>query len=129
MEIFATRFKELRLKHGYSMQALGELLDVGKSTIAAYESGDKKPKTPRLTVICDIFGVSVDYMLGITNDPITKKQSRNLAILLKESNDFHYNGIPLSDTDLKLFNEILERMLLDVKEKNSNTSSNFKNES
>ncbi|USK72657.1 helix-turn-helix domain-containing protein [Peribacillus asahii] len=123
MATFADRFKELRVKQGYSMQAIGELGGVGKSTIASYESGEKKPTTDRLKVFAEILGVSIDYLLGITDEPITQIQSRNLAVLLKESNDFHYNGIPLSNDDLKLFNNILERMLQDVK-KNSNTETN-----
>ncbi|MDM5451051.1 helix-turn-helix transcriptional regulator [Peribacillus simplex] len=114
--VFAKRFKELRLKNNYSMQAIGEKAGVGKSSIAAYESGEKKPTTDRLKVIADIFEVSTDYLLGNTNDPHTNKQTKNLAILLKESNHFHYNGIPLSNTDLELFNKILERMLRDVRE-------------
>ncbi|MED3564186.1 helix-turn-helix transcriptional regulator [Bacillus xiapuensis] len=114
-DIFAIRFKELRMKNNLSMQAMGEKLGLGKSIIAAYESGEKKPKLPRLAEIADIFNVSADYLLGITDEPFGKKQTRNLAILLSESSDFHYNGIPLSEPDLKLFNALLERILKDVK--------------
>lgn len=70
MELFAKRFKELRLKHNYSMSAIGELLDCGKSTIAAWESGEKTPRTPKLKTICEIFEVSLDYLLGITDNPM-----------------------------------------------------------
>lgn len=123
MELFAKRIKDLRLQHDLSMQSFGEKIGVGKSTIAAYESGEKKPKTPRLKQIAELFGVSTDFLLGSTDDPITQKQTRNLAILLKDSNDFHYNGIPLSETDLQLFNDILERMLDDAKNNNSSQQS------
>lgn len=126
-ELFAKRFKELRNQHGFSMQTLGEKIGVGKSTIAAYESGEKKPKHARLKLICDVFGVSTDYLLGNSNDPLTKSQTRNLAILLKETNDFHYNGVPLSENDLKLFNDILKRMLKDVKKSNETSNSNSNN--
>ncbi|MFK9118042.1 helix-turn-helix domain-containing protein [Peribacillus frigoritolerans] len=81
----AKRFKELKLKNDYSMQAIGEKAGVGKSSIAAYESGEKKPTTDRLKVIADIFEVSTDYLLGNSDAPHTKKQTKNLAILLKES--------------------------------------------
>ncbi|USK77729.1 helix-turn-helix domain-containing protein [Peribacillus frigoritolerans] len=124
---FAKRFKELRLKNNYSMQAIGEKAGVGKSSIAAYESGEKKPTTDRLTVLAEILGVSTDYLLGLSDDPYTPKQTRNLAILLKESNDFHYNGIPLSNEDLGFFNTVLEKLLKDVredKEKNSDDKEN-----
>lgn len=115
--IFAKRFKELRLKHNYSMQAIGEKAGVGKSAIAAYETGEKKPTTERLATLAKILGVSTDYLLGITDDPHTPEQSRNLAIILKESNDFHYNGVPLSEKQLKVFNSLLETMLEDVKDR------------
>jgi transcriptional regulator with XRE-family HTH domain len=120
--IFAKRFKELRIQNDYSREAIGEKAGVGKSAIAAYEAGKKKPTTDRLKVLADIFGVSTDYLLGITDDPITPKQTRNLAILLKESNDFHYNGVPLSNKQLEVFNNLLETMLDDVREKKQTDS-------
>lgn len=118
--IFAKRFKELRLKHNYSMQAIGEKAGVGKSAIAAYETGEKKPTTDRLKTLAQILGVSTDYLLGITDDPHTPEQARNLAVILKESTDFHYNGVPLSEKQLNVFNKLLETMLEDAKERNSN---------
>lgn len=111
---FKDRFKQLRLEHRYSMAKAGELLGVSKSAIASWESGVKVPRTPIITEACELFGVSMDYILGTSNVKITKEQTRNLAILLSESNDFHYNGIPLSNEDLDLFNSILERMLKDA---------------
>ncbi|MGE7588493.1 helix-turn-helix domain-containing protein [Peribacillus sp. NPDC101480] len=119
MDIFATRLKELRLTNDYTMQALGEKLGVGKSAIAAYESGEKKPPISRLKEIAEIMGVSTDFLLGNTEDPINKEMTRNLAVLLKEPNDFHYNGIPLSEDDIKLFKCILERMLIGPRNKNN----------
>lgn len=123
MATFSERFKEQRQKKELSMQEIAEIFGVGKSSIAAYESGDKKPKTDRLAEIANFFGVSTDYLLGNSDDPITKEFTRNIALLLKESNDFHYNGIPLSESDLQLFNTILERMLKDIKTTNSDSNS------
>lgn len=125
MAEFKDRFKELRTRDKYSMSKIGEKLGVGKSAIAAWEAGIKFPRTPTLVEACKIFDVSMDYLLGTSDEMITKEQTRNLAILLAESNDFHYNGIPLSNDDLKLFNNILERMLKDIKESKEEEEEEF----
>lgn len=123
MAEFKDRFKELRKRNKYSMESIGEMVGISKSAISAWESGEKYPRTPTLIKLCEIYDVSMDYLVGNSDEAITKEQTRNLAILLSESNDFHYNGIPLSNDDLTLFNNILERMLKDIKNY-SNDSTN-----
>lgn len=125
MAEFKDRIKFLRKRDNYSLSQLGEKVGIGKSAIAAWEAGQKFPRTPTLVELCEVFDVSMDYLLGTSNEIITKEQTRNLAILLSESNDFHYNGIPLSNDDLHLFNNILERMLKDIENKEENQDTNI----
>lgn len=42
---------------------------LSRATIQNYESGRTQPKAPDLAVLADLFGVSADYLLGLTDDP------------------------------------------------------------
>lgn len=72
MTAFAQRFKELRedSKHWTQDQA-AEALGVSRSTIAGYESEEKNriPREETLHRIADLFHVSIDYLLGKTDEP------------------------------------------------------------
>lgn len=64
------RLKELRSKKGITQEALASALDIPESTVRRYESSDDNtPRRERLEKIADYFGVSVDYLLGRTDDP------------------------------------------------------------
>lgn len=56
--------KRLRLDRGYTQEELGKLLNVQKSAISKYERGTVVPTADILLRLADIFGVSVDVLLG-----------------------------------------------------------------
>lgn len=67
---FKDRLKELRSKKGITQEVLASALEIPESTIRRYESSDDNtPRRERLEKIADYFGVSVDYLLGRTDDP------------------------------------------------------------
>jgi transcriptional regulator with XRE-family HTH domain len=68
MEILAKRLKGLREERGITQEALAlELGFSGKSAIANYESGLRNPDYDTLIKITKYFGVTTDYLLGISN--------------------------------------------------------------
>lgn len=62
------RLKELRLSHGLTLQEIGNLLNVGKSTVFKYEQGTIPLTAEQLKILASYFGVTVDYLLMISND-------------------------------------------------------------
>ena len=56
--------KTLRSQHGMSQMKLAELMRVSRSTIAMWENGGSEPDHCALLRLADIFGVSVDTLLG-----------------------------------------------------------------
>lgn len=56
--------RRLRLDRGYTQEELGKLLNAQKSAISKYERGTVVPTTDILLRLADIFGVSVDVLLG-----------------------------------------------------------------
>jgi len=69
------RLKELRKEHKISQQKLAEHLDVARSTVAMWEVGPNQPDSDMLLRIADYFNVTVDYLLGRTDDPTGKEQA------------------------------------------------------
>ena len=66
------RIKELRKSKRISQIKLGMDLNMSQNTISRYETGEREPSISDLIRIADYFGVSVDYLLGRTNNPDIK---------------------------------------------------------
>lgn len=58
------RLKQLRIEKGWSQTELAKKLNIAQNTLSSYERGTRDPDTNMLNLICTIFGVSSDYMLG-----------------------------------------------------------------
>ena len=67
------RLKELRKKRHISQIKLAIDLNVNQNTISRYENGEREAGYSMLIAIADYFDVSVDYLLGRTDNPLTNK--------------------------------------------------------
>ena len=65
--MFSERLKRLRMEKGITQKELANRLHISRSTIAGYESLGKEPDGEKLCALADFFGVSVDYLLGVTD--------------------------------------------------------------
>lgn len=63
------RIAELRKAKGVSQIRLAMELNTTQNTISRYETGEREPGIAELIKIADYFGVSVDYLIGHTDDP------------------------------------------------------------
>ena len=63
------RLKELRKKKGISQLRLATDLNTTQNTISRYETGEREPGIDELIKIADYFNVSVDYLIGRTENP------------------------------------------------------------
>ena len=63
------RLKELREKRHMSQVFLGMELGMSQNTISRYETGAREPSREELIAIADYFDVSVDFLLGRTDNP------------------------------------------------------------
>jgi len=62
------RLKELRKERKISQKALGELLGISDRNIRFYESGEHRPDFEGLLLLAEYFGVSIDYLVGRTDN-------------------------------------------------------------
>ena len=63
------RIKELREDNDMSQEKLSKLLNIGQQTLSQYESNKRKLPIDLLERYAQIFNVSIDYIMGLTNDP------------------------------------------------------------
>lgn len=64
--LFPTQLRELRKGKGVSQEQLSKDIGVSKSTIGLYETGDTLPDAKTLRDLAVYFGVSADYLLGLS---------------------------------------------------------------
>ena len=58
------RLRDLREDHDMTQKAVGEAINVPQRTYAYYESGQRMIPPRVLCALADLYGVSVDYLLG-----------------------------------------------------------------
>lgn len=67
MSDFATRLRELRHSQNLTQAQLAEKVGICQITISRYENGDK-PLYAKAVFLARFFDVSIDYIMGITDD-------------------------------------------------------------
>lgn len=68
--MFSERLKQTRKFKKLSQKDVAHHLCIDRTTYTNYEIGKSKPTFEKLVEIADFFNVSVDYLLGRTNNPI-----------------------------------------------------------
>ena len=63
------RLKELRTQKNISQVKLAMDLNMNQNSISRYETGEREADYETLIAFADYFGVSVDYLLGRTDNP------------------------------------------------------------
>jgi len=63
------RLRELREQRHISQVFLGMELGMSQNTISRYETGSREADYETLVAFADYFNVSVDYLLGRTDNP------------------------------------------------------------
>lgn len=61
---FPTVLKTLRKESRYTQEQLAEKLNISKSSISMYESGERVPTYETLEAIADIFNVDMNFLYG-----------------------------------------------------------------
>lgn len=77
--MFEERLKALRKEHKMSQKALAEKMFVSQQAVARWESTKEKasPNPETLARLAQLFGVSVDYLLGKTDIPDSARTAVN----------------------------------------------------
>lgn len=66
---FPERLRRLRERKRVSRYVVSELCGLNRSMVRRYERGEAEPNMRALISIADYFDVSVDYLVGLSDDP------------------------------------------------------------
>ncbi|MFC5701153.1 helix-turn-helix domain-containing protein [Cohnella faecalis] len=107
--LFMKRLKELRNRKKMSQEELAGALNIPRTTIAGYESGIRSlPRERRLKHIASYFGVSIDYLIGFTDEENEPEDLQNQIVKLIRSANVHYDyKYTYSDKEKEQIIEIL----------------------
>lgn len=65
--IFAKRLKAERTARGLTQEALSKMIGLSIGTLSGYERNYREPDFETVTKLSNILGVSVDYLLGVSD--------------------------------------------------------------
>ena len=65
---YIKRIKDLREDHDKTQQEIADILGTSQTMYARYERGANEMPIHHLLALCKYYGVSADYILGITDD-------------------------------------------------------------
>lgn len=68
-ENFAERLSTLRNQRGLSLSSLGASMGVTDEAVRLMEKGKRAPSFDVLCALADYFDVSLDYLVGRSDDP------------------------------------------------------------
>lgn len=103
------RLTTLRKSKNWSLQETADQLGIAKSTYAGYESGYRRPSLEAIKLMADLFGTSIDYLLGRgdhpTFPPEEDKKGSVEQLELTELSAFKLavDGTPLSQEEVQQF--------------------------
>lgn len=63
------RLKKARQNKGFTQVQVKKLTNIHNKTLSGYENGVSEPDYETLMMLADLYVVSVDYLLGRTDDP------------------------------------------------------------
>ena len=67
-EKFNENLKKLRLDAGMTQAEVAKEIGVAKNTYCNWEGGTREPNILKIKMLAKLFGVSVDYLVGVEED-------------------------------------------------------------
>ena len=106
-----TRIKDLLDERHQTFAELERKVGIGNGTISRWDISS--PKSDTLQQVADYFGVSVDYLLGRTDDRKISKADmiHNVPIDEALGTIMSYDGKPVSEHDKVVMKDLLEAYL------------------
>ena len=107
------RIKELREMFNMNQDELGKKLNVQAAAISKYENGRVPLTDDTIKSLCEIFQVSSDYILGLSNDKERKLKKYNSEI---DTLAAHFEGKDLTPKKRKLIEKYIDALFEDDEE-------------
>lgn len=105
------RIKELRIRKKMSQLTLGVRVGCSQNAISQIENGKADPRASVLIEMAELFGVSIDYMLGFSEQKITVERKDRMTQLIDLSGEYTEKYARLSKESKKTVDAVIDRML------------------
>jgi transcriptional regulator with XRE-family HTH domain len=86
MKTVSETIAKLRKERGLTQAQLAALIGVKKQTISSYEYKKRAPNRENLTRIAKVFNVSIDFLLGLSDNRINSEIDTSAVINIILSN-------------------------------------------
>ncbi|WP_167804140.1 helix-turn-helix domain-containing protein [Limosilactobacillus fermentum] len=110
-EILRKNVTRLREQRGWSIQELASRLNIDRTYLSKSENGKRSFKVIEVNRLAELFGVSVDYLLGRPESDKIDQVDLDLEKALDNAHSF--SGKPLSDHDRKVAKDVLRSLFQD----------------
>ena len=74
------RLAEIRKDHGDTQKSLAVKLNVVHFTVSSWEQGKSEPNHDMLVKICRLYGISSDYLLGLSDTNPFDLRTRSVSL-------------------------------------------------
>ncbi len=102
---FSERLKNLRKQAHLTQVDVAEKLGISQQAYASWERGIKKPTQENLVKISQVLNVSIDYLVGNTEENLKEDELDNVELL------FRMNSKGLTEEEKDIFKkELIEFM-------------------
>jgi len=85
--VIGERLQELRKDRGLSQEDLAKILGVSHYTISSYECNRSDPDDKSKVILAKLFDVSVDYMLGLIDEPLSFNRANRIVQIPSDFSD------------------------------------------
>ena len=65
---YRQKFKNLRIDNDLTQQQIADLCGVSDATVGHWETGKRDMRIDCIVTLCKFYGISADYILGITDE-------------------------------------------------------------
>ncbi|MCF2719245.1 helix-turn-helix domain-containing protein [Paenibacillus sp. UKAQ_18] len=132
----SNRIREIRKSKGISGPKLAEMLNITPTYLYEMEREKKRLGTEIALQIADIFGVSLDYLLGrsgFEGEPThnvpdwSTKDIADIKRMIEENQPILFDGVPIEGEKRQRVMDMLSGLLWESKESNKKSQGRKKN--
>ena len=76
--VFSERLTQLRENRGLKRQEVADALEISRASLEYYEKGQRKPDIEVAARIAKYYGVSTDYLVGVSAAQVTASENETL---------------------------------------------------
>jgi len=116
------RIVKLRKKRNWNQRELARRAGLNYSVMNRIETGKRPLTDQEIKTFADLFGVSTDYLLGLTDNPTPTTRDKLKKLRLKENEEIHLFDLEgLSDEDIEFIENQIEFLRKKAKQQRKDT--------